>query len=349
MTSAQRLPGVDALKALACVLIVWQHLAFYGPMSDVVHGAMPALMNWLYTYGRMAVQVFLVVAGFLAACSLAPQGSAVFRQPDRLLLRRYRRLALPLAVAVLVTVAVAALVRPWLHHASVPGAPTFWQLLANLFLLQDLVGEDALSAGLWYVAIDFQLFAMSVALLTLLRGERHRWLALALAAASLLVFNRHSWLDMTGLYFFGAYALGMMAWWAARDAQPGRWLLAIVVLGASALLIDFRGRLVVALAVALALVWMQRGGWAARWLQAPWIRQLGERSYSIFLIHFPVCLLVNALVIQLWPGQLAANALGMLSAFGLSLLAGAFLYRTVESPHAFWRGWRKPALPVVRP
>jgi len=341
MTTAQRLPGVDALKGLACVLIVWHHLAFYGPMSDVVHGAAPALMNWLYTYGRMAVQVFLVVAGFLAACSLAPQGSAVFRQPERLLLRRYRRLALPLAVAVLVTVAVAALVRPWLQHASVPGAPTFWQLLANLFLLQDLVGEEALSAGLWYVAIDFQLFAISVALLTLVRGERHRWVVLALAAASLLVFNRHPWLDMTGLYFFGAYGLGMMAWWAARASQPRRWLTGMAVLGAATLALDFRGRLVVALAVALALVWMQRGQWAARWLQPPWVQRLGQRSYAIFLIHFPVCLLVNALVTRLWPGQLGANTLGMLAAFGLSLLAGAALYGAVESPDARWRGWWK--------
>jgi len=79
MTPAQRLPGVDGLKGGACVLIVWHHLAFYGPMSDVVHAAAPWLMNWLYTYGRMAVQVFLVIGGFLAACSLAPEGKARFQ------------------------------------------------------------------------------------------------------------------------------------------------------------------------------------------------------------------------------------------------------------------------------
>ncbi|RZI65422.1 MAG: acyltransferase, partial [Variovorax sp.] len=58
MTPTQRFPGVDALKGVACVTIVWHHLAFYGPMSDVVHGAVPWLMDWLYRYGRMAVQVF---------------------------------------------------------------------------------------------------------------------------------------------------------------------------------------------------------------------------------------------------------------------------------------------------
>lgn len=342
MAPAQRLPGVDVLKGLACVLIVWHHLAFYGPMSDVVHSAAPWLMNWLYSYGRMAVQVFLVVGGFLAASSLAPEGSASFQQPLRLILKRYRRLALPLVVAVLITVAVAALVRPWLQHDSVPAAPTLWQLMAHLFLLQDLLGQEALSAGIWYVAIDFQLFAITVLILALVRGERHRWVVLALATASLLIFNRHAGLDITGLYFFGAYALGMLTWWASRSERRLDWLLVIVALGTIALLLDFRGRLLVATVVALALVWMQRNAWSARWLQRAWMLRLGQISYSVFLIHFSVCLLVNALVSYFWPEQLGANILGMLAAFGLSLLAGEALYRSVESPGARWRNWLKP-------
>ncbi|MES2686202.1 MAG: acyltransferase [Pseudomonadota bacterium] len=344
MMPAQRLPGVDALKGFACVLIVWHHLAFYGPMSDVVHGTAPWLMDWLYTYGRMAVQVFLVVGGFLAACSLAPEGSASFRQPLRLILKRYRRLALPLVVAVLITVAVAALVRPWLQHDSVPGEPTLWQLLSHLFLLQNLVGQEALSAGIWYVAIDLQLFAMTVLILTLVRSERHRWVVVALAAASLLVFNRRAGLDMTGLYFFGAYALGMLAWWASRSERPARWLMVIAILGGLALLTDFRGRLLVAAVVALGLVWMQRRAWPARWLQQAWMLRLGQISYSVFLIHFPVCLLVNAVVSHFWPAQLLPNTLGLLTAFGLSLLAGEALYRSVESPDARWRSLFRPVL-----
>jgi len=343
--SAQRLPGIDALKALGCVLIVWHHLAFYGPMSDVVHTAAPGLVNWLYDYGRMAVQVFLVVGGFLAAASLAPKGRSEVREPLQLILRRYRRLAVPLMVAVAITIVVAASVRPWLPHPSVPDAPGFWQLLAHLFLLQDLLGQEALSAGIWYVAIDFQLFVISVALLTLWPDTRHQWAVLILAAASLLVFNRRPGLDMTGLYFFGSYALGMLAWWVSRSAQPSRWLLVMLGLAGMALALDFRGRVLVALLVALALAWLQRNGHGAarRWLQTPWLLGLGQMSYSVFLIHFPVCLLVNALVSQLWPAQLAANSLGMVAAFLLSLLAGLGLYLSVESPDAPWRRMRPRA------
>lgn len=350
-----RLPGIDALKGLACVLIVLHHLAFYGPMSDVVHPFAPALMGWLYDYGRMAVQVFLVVSGFLAAASLAPRGVAVFHSPFQLIFRRYGRLVKPYAVALAVSVLVAALVRPWFAHESLPAAPTLAQVLAHLFFLQDAFGQEALSAGVWYVAIDFQLYALAV--LVFAFGRRFQFLPhgngegdaanatpaslgigliLLLAFASLLFFNRSPAFDITALYFCGSYALGMLAFWATGNLGGRRvfWLSAMALLGGIALVMDFRGRLVVALATAFCLVWMaglQPGAWPVRWLQQQRLVQLGRISYSVFLIHFPVCLLVNAIVSHFWPTQLAANVAGMLLAFMLSLLAGSALYRRVES------------------
>lgn len=350
----QRLHGIDALKGIACALIVWHHLAFYGPMSDVVHAVVPGLTGWLYDYGRMAVQVFLVVGGFLAASSLAPEGSAVFSQPGRLMLRRYRRLVPPYLVALAVCVLVAALVRPWFAHPSVPAAPTWVQVVAHVLLLQDVLGQEALSAGVWYVAIDFQLFVSSVLVFAGARALRRRWpqvparlgvgLMLLLGAASLFFFNRHAGLDVTALYFLGSYVLGMLAFWASRaagKAQRTQWLLVIALLGVAALLLDFRGRIALALVAALGLLWLQKSAVARQWREPRWLVQLGQMSYSVFLIHFPVCLLVNAVVSFFWPTQLMANALGLLVAFLLSLLAGAVLYRSVESRQLPARGAAK--------
>lgn len=340
----QRLHGIDALKGIACALIVWHHLAFYGPMSDVVHTVVPGLTGWLYDYGRMAVQVFLVVGGFLAASSLAPEGWAAFTQPGRLMLRRYRRLVPPYLVALAVCVLVAALVRPWFAHPSVPAAPTWVQVVAHVLLLQDVLGQEALSAGVWYVAIDFQLFAISVMIFAFVHKLQQRCprvparlgvgLMLVLAAASLFFFNRHADLDVTALYFLGSYTLGMLAFWASRaanQAQRAQWLLAFALFGVAALLLDFRGRIALALLVALGLVWLQKSAVARQWREPRWLVKLGQISYSVFLIHFPVCLLVNAVVGFFWPTQLMVNTLGLLAAFLLSLLAGAVLYRSVES------------------
>ena len=73
-TPVSRAPWIDTLKGAACIAIVWHHLAFYGPMSDVALPLAPNLIAWLYDHARLAVQVFLVLGGYLAASSLAPQG-----------------------------------------------------------------------------------------------------------------------------------------------------------------------------------------------------------------------------------------------------------------------------------
>ena len=104
------MPLIDMVKGVACITIVWHHLAFYGPMSDIAQPLAPALMAWLYDYGRMAVQVFLVLGGYLAAASLAPQGVARFDHAGNAVAKRFVRLVVPYAVALLLTV--------------VP--PTFW-------------------------------------------------------------------------------------------------------------------------------------------------------------------------------------------------------------------------------
>jgi peptidoglycan/LPS O-acetylase OafA/YrhL len=346
-TPTQRLPALDALKGLGCMLIIWHHLAFYGPMSDVVHPYVPWLTGWLYDYGRMAVQLFLVVAGFLAAASLAPQGVAAFKQPGRLILRRYRRLVLPYLVAVAASVLVAALVRPWFDHSSVPAAPTWLQIVAHALLLQDLLGEEALSAGLWYVAIDLQLFAVCVLVFSLARLLAQRWprvsdqagvwLVGVLALLSLFFFNLRPGLDTTALYFFASYALGMLAFWIAAvscASMRTRWIFCVAAAGAMAFAVDFRGRMALAMAVALLLVWLQsrwQSGRSRYDFRQRWLEQIGLMSYSIFLIHFPVCLLVNAVVSYFWPTQLLANVIGLLAAFTLSLLAGVLLYHGVEA------------------
>jgi peptidoglycan/LPS O-acetylase OafA/YrhL len=339
-----RAPLIDTLKGLACIAIVWHHLAFYGPMSDAAMPLFPGLMAWLYNHARLAVQVFLVLGGYLAAGSLAPQGVARFDSAVSQIGKRFVRLMVPLAAALALAIVAAALVRPWLDHPSVPGVPQWPQLLAHALLLQDVLGEEALSAGVWYVAIDFQLFAGTALLFAGMRkllgavspaAQAHAGQALVVAgvAGSLYWANREPALDVWGIYFFGAYGLGMLARWTVRSPRPMLWCALLAFLALSALALEFRSRIAVAVLVAWVLVLFQR--WAPGWPGGGWadgIQRVGRMSYSVFLVHFPVCLLVNALWAQLWPAQALPNALGMLLAFVLSLAAGRWMYRRVEQP-----------------
>jgi peptidoglycan/LPS O-acetylase OafA/YrhL len=351
-----RMPLLDAVKGIACSLIVGHHLARYGPLPVGASTLAPGLFAWLAQNGRLAVQVFLVLAGFLAAGSLAPDGVLRVDRPLARVFQRYGRLVMPYLAALSVCVLVAALVRPWLNDEAVPAAPGMAQLLAHGLLLQDLLGYEALSTGVWYVAIDFQLFVLALAAIGFsellqrrwsLRPARSRWLAgalvLALAVASLAVFNRHEELDGTALYFFGAYGLGMLVFWIGRATRRSTWqfgVLLLVLIGAAALALDWRSRIATALVTALAVAIVQRldGLTPAAWpsFGEPLVR-LGRISYSLFLIHFPVLLLVSAAVTRLGPAGPWVGMLGLLATFVLSIAAAALLYRWVESRPASWR------------
>jgi peptidoglycan/LPS O-acetylase OafA/YrhL len=352
---------IDCTKGLACVAIVWHHLAFYGPMSETVSRVAPSVIDWLYDYARMAVQVFLVMGGYLAAASLAPQGHARFSDPWSKIGRRFVRLVVPYAVALLLTMVVTAIVRPWYDHESLSADPDLMQLLAHALLLQNIVGEESLSAGVWYVSIDFQLYVLTTLLLIGVQSVGMWWrthhpvqggavwgqsvvrgsqLVVVLGVmASLWGFNRDDSWDVWAVYFFGAYGLGMLAFWAVhartvRSAQAWTWLIVTVVV--VALLLEWRTRIAVAGVSALLMVMALRTSTVAQWQGAHALQRLGAVSYSVFLVHFAVCVAVNAVVFNLWPHSVAAAALGMFAAFGLSLVAGYWLYELVERRVTSW-------------
>jgi peptidoglycan/LPS O-acetylase OafA/YrhL len=241
-------------------------------------------------------------------------------------------------------------VRPWFDHSSLSGAPTLFQLLAHALLLQGIVGEESLSAGVWYVSIDFQLFALTALLFAAGRwfgaprehapGTRPtagQAVVVLLAAASLWGFNRDADFDNWAVYFFGAYGLGMMAFWAVRSPRPWAWSTLMALLVGVALWLEWRDRIALAGATALALVLVMSSPKLLSWQGPKRLQQLGQMSYSVFLVHFPVCLLVNAVVTWFWPDSLAINLVGLWAAFALSLAAGRLLYQRVERHMPSWQ------------
>jgi peptidoglycan/LPS O-acetylase OafA/YrhL len=333
------MPVLDAFKAIACLMIVLHHLAVYGPMSDAAYPLFPGLIDWLFQHGRMAVQAFFVMAGFLVARKFAPHGVSLVASPWPIIGQRYVRLAIPYLAALTIAIACAALAREWVDHDSIPDAPSIPQLLAHVFLLQDLLDQDALSAGVWYIAIDFQLFALSALLLWLPRQAgfpaKARSIApllvAALALASLFAFNLNQAWDETALYFFGSYGLGMLAYWISNSRRNMLWLGLLAALVAAALLVEFRERIAVAGVLALMLGLSKSSSSFGNWLAFRPLAYLGRISFSVFLVHFPLLLLVNAAFFHFFPQQPAANALGMLLAIGISILGGGLFYQWIES------------------
>jgi len=334
---------INLLKAGAAQLIVLHHLAFYGPMADHARPLMPDLFDWLAGDARIAVQVFLVIGGFLAAKSLSSDGCAALRNPLGIMWRRYTKLAPPFVVATLLAAGATVIASAWMTHESISSIPSVSQLAAHVLLLHSMLGYESLSAGAWYVAIDFQLYAGAALLLWLCGrlsgGVSRPWLAPVVVAiaviSSLFYFNLDADWDVWAPYFFGSYGLGMLAWWAGDPVRrPRAVMLLFLMMAVPALLaltLDFRSRIAVALSVACVLMLLGRvrvqsgAGWAvANWL--------GKNSYSIFLVHFPVCLIVNAAFTRFVPVEPELQMVGTVLAWVASLAAGAVFFRWVEAP-----------------
>ena len=336
---------INLLKAVAAQLIVLHHLAFYGPMADHARVLAPGLFDWLADDARIAVQVFLVIGGFLAAKSLSPNGLPGIDHPLRTIYRRYLKLAPPFLMAMLLAIGASALASMWMTHPSLSAPPSFAQLSAHVLLLHDVLGYEALSAGAWYVAIDFQLYALMTLLLWVggcfVSRRLGHWVMpvviVGVASSSLFFFNRESSWDISALYFFGSYGLGALAWWASDTQRPSQTvtiLLGMMLIPAlAALAVDFRVRIALALMVACLLFMFGRSTLFALGSRgASLLRFAGNVSYSVFLVHFPICLIMNAVFSRFVEIQPGLQAAGVVIAWASSIILGAFFHRYVERP-----------------
>jgi len=332
-SSFARFPIIDAFKAIASQLIVLHHLAAYGPVSDAVQRAAPDMISWLYDYARMAVQVFFVIGGYLAARSMqtSSAGMAWFTAN---LVNRYLRLVVPFFFALVLAVVCALAARQLLADDFIPDVPELSQFLSHVFLLHGVLDFDSLTAGAWFIAVDFQLFLMMLGIAWLggksVDSAKVMIVVVTLmATASLFWFNRDSGYDDWALYFFGAYGLGAMAYWAGLREHLAAWFWLNAAITLTALVADFRLRIVIALGVALILFFTRN----VRIKKAPgFVHYLGTISYALFLVHFSVVMLANAVFGWLKLSSSLAGLSFMMFSWLASLALADIFYRKVEKP-----------------
>ena len=323
------------MKVVAAQFIVWHHFSAYGPMADTMTLVWPHLMEWLYRYARLAVQVFLVVGGYLAAQSVMHKP---IQNPLISIAKRYLRLVPFYAFALALISLAVAVSRNTIHADWLPNEPTLWQFVAHGLLLHDIFGFEALSSGAWYVAIDFQLYVLLIVLCHVFESSHHRRVSVAVAAlciASMWQFNRVDELEIYAIYFFAAYGLGVLAAWAKRSLFDTRvfWLTALLAVGA--LWIEFRTRLSLALITAVWLVIKPKS--SLRWTPMKRVvHRLANSAYVLFLTHFGLIVVFSAM----WNTShfydpytaFAVTAFAWL----FSVATGLFLHEKAELPIHRW-------------
>ena len=331
-----RFPMIDAFKAIASQLIVLHHLAAYGPISDAVQQIAPSLITWLYDYARMAVQIFFVIGGYLAARSVLNYGNSI-RHLKVNLTKRYLRLVIPFFFALMLAVICAVIARNIVDHEFIPDFPKLTQFLSHVLLLQGVLDVDSLLAGAWFIAVDFQLFFVMLCISWLGGKAANSKQAILIiitltAAISLFWFNRHERYDDWAIYFFGAYGMGAVAYYAGQREHSNAWLWLNITIAMTAILIDFRLRILIAALTALSLFFTRNMQIKEHVKQQRLIHYLGSISYALFLVHFSVLMLANAVFSWLNPTNSVLACIFILFTWAASLLLADLFHRKIEKP-----------------
>lgn len=334
--SSVRFPVIDAFKAIASQLIVLHHLAAYGPISTAVQQSAPVLIEWLYDYARMAVQVFFVIGGYLAARSMFSNTASMPRLTTNLI-NRYLRLVVPFFFALVIAMLSAFIARQLLVDDFVPESPELLQILSHVFLLHGVLDFDSLSAGAWFIAVDFQLFLMMLAISWLGGKSTDSVKAIfvvvtVMVAVSLFWFNRDAGYDDWALYFFGAYGMGMIAYWAGQREQLATWLWINIAIVLTALFIDFRLRILIALCVAFILFLTRNVQINEEFKLQKMTHYLGTISYALFLVHFSVVMLTNAVFGWFKFSDSLTGFVFMILSWLASVILADLFYRRIEKP-----------------
>lgn len=334
---------LDALRGLAALGIMLHHLERYGPLREPAAQVLP---DWLVAFmqgGWIGVLLFFVMSGFVTAFSLRST-QITWRFAGMHFARRLVRLGLPYAVLVVLVLLLDMVMRVLLGLPSpIDNPPTWGQIAAHAFFLQDILGYDNFSTGLWFVCIEVQFCLLLLAMLGLaqwLSRGRSRAVQsavllavlLPLTAVSLVVFGVYLDLECYGFYFVAILMLGMLGYWALQGSVP-RWTFWALVAGfAMRLVWAFSPDLAFAVGFGLMVYLVGCAGRLETWLAQPVFQYLGKTSYSLFLIHYPVIHVVLVCGYLLTGDRPGPAVLWNFVAIIASLVAARFFYLLVEAP-----------------
>ena len=305
----QRLAGLDGLRGLAALYVVVDHVFLRAfPGYPVDHA--PFWAGW-FIYGRFAVVVFIVLSGFSLALSPARHGWRL-DGVSQFARRRARRILPAYWAALAFSLAVAWLIVPQPGN----GVPDAKSVLVNGLLVQNVVGAHSPNAAFWSMAVEAQLYLLFPLLLLAVRrwGATVMVAGVTLVVAAVGIFGPHiprvdtfviqSPPDLAALFAVGILAAGIVSVGTARRSWPWAWLalaaaapvLATIWWQGSVWTLDhlFWVDLALGPAIACLLAGLATGHPAPllRLLDARPMRNLGASSYSLYLTHAPIVVIV---------------------------------------------------------
>lgn len=337
-----RFAHLDALRAIAALLVVWTHSAeLFAPLH---HGSALVDVALRYDFGRIGVVAFFGVSGFLIPTSLQanrPDAGRAF------VIRRFFRLfpaywlSIPLGILTI-----------WALFGRSLGVG---EIAANVSMIPTVLGARPVMVAYWTLAYELGFYGLCLALFK--AGVLHRrWTAAVTTAAFLALYmlgfamlialHRQEPGDLGAIALnFGCLFLGTL-WRRQLDGQlsglermvlvgalaviwiatPAACAYAIFVYGSTS---PFFVAFPVSYAAGVALFIAMTSFAKVQWRPLAWV---GLVSYSLYLLNPVVIYAMRYAFDHGAPGAQWPIGLQMLLAASLSIVLAAAAFYAVEQP-----------------
>jgi peptidoglycan/LPS O-acetylase OafA/YrhL len=352
--SSKRVAGLDGLRGLCALYVLLFHCWAY-TFRGFPRYRGPELLSWL-GFGRLAVMMFLVLSGFSLAMSAARNGWRLGS------LRRYaRRRAWRILPAYWAALAFSLVIAWTVVRQPHSAEPTSGSVVVYTLLLQDLIAAPTPNGAFWSISVEALLYGLLPLLVLLCRrigpAAMLAVVTLPVVVIGFAVFggsppHGDNWLapHLVPAFAAGVVAAGVVA--AGDRFRRVPWgLLSVLAAAPVGVLVLHQGSrwmvdnyywvdMAIAPAMTMFLLAVVSGRPAAltRLLESRPLKRLGSFSYSLYLIHLPIVVVVTLkLVIPRLGRDTVSFTATTLLAGGLSL-AGAWLFaRLFEAPFQRYR------------
>ncbi len=308
--SQQRFLALDTLRGVAILMVVLGHFL----PNRIVFGD---LAQYITSLGRGGVILFFLLSGYLIFRNVERQATAIFLS---------RRL-FKIFPAYSVNVVLIFLFGYFAGHEN-------WNLkllLANLFMVQDVFGQDLLNGVFWTLLIEIKFYAFVALQYLVLRDRSTLAIPIVLILINAVIWWTRGYASLL-LTFFPTFYVGIQIYSAERRNWDRTGML--LALGTTAL-------------VALSLLVFDDiyGGWSATYLiveavlLAAFLRQdissralnfFGRISYSDYLYHASLGYLIFVLIGS--PATWIGNFASVLVVIALTTVVAYLSFKLVEVP-----------------
>lgn len=342
-----RFLALDGLRGVAALLVLVFHLFWNSAGSEALRESLPSGVVVGTGLMRSGVAVFFVISGFVIAYTTRDLGTG--DESARFIARRQIRLDPPyyavIAFALIIEAGQALI--PGLDHQSF----TVGEVILNMVYLQDIAGVPAVLSVAWTLCLEVQFYLVVIIIAfassRLTKSDITRRLTIVSTSLLLMALSLGLWLAgvSTGPWVLGAwwmFASGMVLAWYVTGWISARilalvlgalvgWVIALTAIGRA----DAWGGEWFAVATTLLVAGLLFGGLLGR---SPGRTMLyfGRISYSLYLIHVPVIVLVTGPLLKVLPDSLSARLSGLLLAGAASIAAAHLLYALVEARSVRW-------------